>query len=192
MKKKLIIIVSIILLLLLAGLYCYKKDNIRFKIAYELYNKVELTNGKKIKVSIPIDNNVKYIKEKELIKLLKNGTGVIYMGYPTCPWCRNAIPILLESIKDNNIKTLYYVDTHSVKLGNVEKELIKEIGEYLKEDSDGNKVIAVPDVYVVKKGKIVGHHRSTVDSYKNPYKGMSDKQKKELKKIYDDMIKEIK
>lgn len=192
MKKKWIIIGSIILFLLLVGLYCYSRDNIRFKISYEFINRVEYNNGKKIKVSIPIDNKVKYINENKLISVLKEGTGVIYMGYPTCPWCRNSIPILIDSIKNNDIDTLYYVDIHKVNLSKVKDELYKILDQYLKETEDGDKVIAVPDVYVVKKGVIVGHHRGTVDSYKNPYKAMSEKQKKELKSIYDNMIKEIK
>lgn len=192
MKKKIITIGIIILVLSIMGLYCYKRDNIRFKMSYEFINQVELTNGKKIKVSIPYDNRIKYINEEELLKLLNNGTGVLYMGYNTCPWCRNAVPILIDSVLENEIDTIYYVDIHSANLKKISKELYKILDEYLKVTDDGTKVIAVPDVYTLKNGQIVGHHRGCVEGYKNPYKKMTAEQKDELKKIYDEMIGAIK
>ena len=138
-----------------------------------------------------MENRIKYIGEEEVIKLLKTGTGVIYFGYSTCPWCRNSAPILIDVVKKNNIDTIYYVDTHKVQFNNIE-ELYKILDTYLKEDEDGNKGLSLPDVYVVKNGKIKGHHIGTVESYKNPTKGMNKEQKKELRKIYTDLIKELK
>ena len=192
MKKKFIIVGIVALVITLICVYGYSRDNIRFKMSYEVNNNMEYSNGKKIKVSIPLDNRVKYIGSEKLLKILKEGTGVIYFGYSTCPWCRNAIPILIDSIKENDIKTLYYVDTHEIDLENISDELYEKLDPYLKEDEDGNKRLAVPDVYVVKNGEIKGHHLGTVESYKNPYLGMNDDQKEELKKIYDDLIKELK
>ena len=192
MKKVLIIIGICLLIIICLGCYIYGKDNYRFKIEYELNNNIEYSNGKKIKVKIPVDNRIEYINAKELVYVLEKGTAVIYFGYSSCPWCRNAIPILIDSVKDNDIDTLYYIDIHKVSFGKYKDKILSFLNPYLKENEDGKKTIAVPDVYVVKEGLIVGHHRGTVKSYKNPYKGMSNKQKKELKKIYDDMIKEIK
>lgn len=190
MKKKILIISGIILLLIICLLYCYSRDNIRFKISYEIVNYSEYSNHKKIKVKIPLDNRIKYINESKLLNILKNDTAIIYMGYSSCPWCRNSIPILIDRVKKNNVKTLYYVDVHSVNIEN--KEIYKILDPYLKETDDNKKVIAVPDVYAVKKGKIVAHHRGCVQDYKNPYEEMTDKQKKELENIYDNLIKEIK
>ena len=79
-----------------------------------------------------------------------------------------------------------------VDLSSVKDELSILLDSYLRVDENGNKRLAVPVVYAVKKGKIKGHHIGTVSSYKNPTKGMSKKQKKELEKIYTNLIKEIK
>lgn len=192
MKKKLIIIGTILLCLVVIGIFLYSQDNIRFKISYEYVNLSEYSNGKKIKVKIPINNKVKYVGKNEVLELLKSGTGVIYFGYNTCPWCRNAVPILVDSVRENKIDTLYYVDIHSVDISSIKNELYEILDPYLREDDEGNKRLSVPDVYVVKDGEIMGHHIGTVESYKNPYNGMSDEQKEELKEIYNDLIKEIK
>lgn len=193
MKKRKIIIGSItfLLFLTLIGIILYQKDSFRFKLSYEYINHMEYNNGKKIKVSIPWNNPIKYISEKEVINFLKEGTGILYFGYNTCPWCRNVIPILIESTKLMEIDTIYYVDIHHLDLSSIREELYQIIDSYLEENEEGKKVLAVPDVYFVKEGKIVGQHRGAVDSYHNPYQEMKEEEKKELLNIYQEYIKEM-
>ena len=190
MKRKILIIGIIVLVLSGICLYLYSKDNIRFKFSYESLNNIEYSNGKKIKVSIPFDNRIKYLSNKELDKFLESGTGVLYFGYDSCPWCRNIVSVLIDTVKDNNIKTINYVDIHKNDISKT--KVYEKLNEYLRENDEGKKVLAVPDVYVIKDGKVLNHHIGTVDSYRNPYLGMDDDQVKELKDIYNDMIKELK
>ena len=191
MKKiRLIVIGIIILLISIALIIIFTNDNIKFKVEYEMYN-TQLFESKKNKVNvkIPINNGIKYLNNKELDEFLENGTGIIYFGYSTCPWCRNILPILIDASKESNINKIYYVNTHS-KID--EDKLIDKLKDFLSIDDEGNKRFAVPDVYVIKDGKIINNHRGTVDSYHNPYKGMNDKQKQELKDIYLEMFRVIK
>lgn len=192
MKKKLIIISCILLLLGIIGLILYSNDSIRFKISYEYINMMEYDNGKRIEVDIPLDNRVKYLDEGNVLTYLKEKTGVFYFGYNTCPWCRNIVPVLIDTVKENDIDTIYYVDTHSLDLTSTKDELFSFLGDNLRSDEDGEKILAVPDVYFIKNGKIIGHHLGTVDGYYNPYKGMSGSEKEELASIYEGFIKEMK
>ena len=41
---------------------------------------------------------------EEIVKILNEGTGVIYFGFNSCPWCRSMIETLLKVIDDNNIE----------------------------------------------------------------------------------------
>lgn len=192
MKKKLIIIGIIFIIFMLIGLYCFNNDKLRFKMSYEFANSYEYSGGKKIKVSIPFDNKINYLNKKELLKFIESGTGILYFGYNTCPWCRNAVPILIDAAIENNLDTIYYVDIHSVKIDSIKDEFYSVFEEYLSSDDEGKKRLAVPDVYAFKNGKILGNHLGTIESYKNPYNGMTDKQKQELKDIYAALIKEVK
>ena len=192
MKKKIIIISVILVLLGIISFCLYQNDSIRFKISYEYINMVEYNNGKKIKISIPYDNRIKYLNEDNIMKYLKEETGIFYFGYNTCPWCRNAIPVLIDTVKENNIKTIYYIDIHKINISNIKKELFEYLGDNLREDEEGNKGLAVPDVYFIKEGKIIGNHIGTVDSYYNTYKEMTNAQKEELSNIYESFIKEMK
>ncbi len=85
-------------------------DAIKFKNEYELLNGEKSSNKEYKKITIDKQNPVKYSNYDEIIDVIKNGTGVIYLGYPECPWCRTAIPVLLEALKNNDIYTLYYLN----------------------------------------------------------------------------------
>lgn len=190
MKKKLTIIIIIIFILFLVGMTIYRRDNLRFKIIYELYNNTEYSNGKKIKVNIPINNTVKYLEKKDILYYLNNKKGIMYFGYTSCPWCRNIVPILTRITKELDVP-LYYVDIKK-DLSSIKKELYEKLDEYLSINDENKKGLGVPLVISFDNGKIISGHKGTVSSYKNPYKGMNDKQKKELENIYKNMIKEVK
>lgn len=191
-KRIIIIIGTICLLLMIFAIIVISNDNLHFKFDYESLNHIPYENGRKIPVSIPLNNNIKYIEEKEILETLKTKTGIVYFGYNSCPWCRNVIGILIETAKENQIKPIYYVDIHHA-IDDVGEELKEYLKNYLRVDEEtGEKVLAVPDVYFIKNGRIVGHHISTVKSYKNPYKGMNEEQKQELKNIYQEIIEEMK
>ena len=192
MKKKIFIIGIISLIIILIGIICYSSDSIRFKVSYEYINIVEYDNGKTIKVDIPVNNGIKYLANDEIIDFFKTGTGIVYFGYNTCPWCRNIIEPLIEVASEENINTIYYVNSKN-DLSKIKKDLYKILDDYLKTDPETlEKRLAVPDVYFIKDGKIMFHHIGTVESYKNPYNRMNNKQIKELKEIYRSGIEVIK
>lgn len=192
MKKKYLIIGIILLVLILTSIILFNNDAIRFKLSYEYINIVEYDNGKTIKVNIPLDNRIKYIKGRQVIDTFQNKTGIIYLGYNSCPWCRNIVEPLIEVAKEEKINTIYYVNIHD-NLDDIKKELLQILDDYLRVDEDTNqKRLAVPDVYFVKNGKIISHHIGTIDSYKNPYEKMTSTQKEELKEIYRTGIEAIK
>ena len=188
MKKKVLIIIAIILFIILA-LYLFLPDSIKIKFSYEYYN--YFNDGKIVKVNIPVDNKFKYINNKDTEEMFKNGTGVIYFGYSTCPWCRSVIEVLDKVVSDSSIKISYY-DTKSSNYNNYFKEnIIPYIENYLRRDSSNNKKLYVPDVYFIKNGKILGHHIGSLESHSDPYKELSNKEKKELMKIYKSLLEEV-
>lgn len=186
-KKTLIATGIIFIILAMISLVILLNDNLHFKFDYESLNNIPYTNGKTIQAKIPWKNNIKYIDGNEIFQILENETGIVYFGYPSCPWCRNVVGPLIEVAKENDLK-IYYVNTHDA-IDDVKEELKKALKDYLRKNEEtGEYVIAVPDVYYIESGKIIGHHIGTVDSYKNPYKKMTEKQKEELKKEYQKLI----
>lgn len=192
-KKKLMVVIDILLGAILVGvmtfgIYQYlKSDGEKFKAEYEALNNENLN------INISKNNPIKYVTLDEVFDIIQNKTGVIYFGFPGCPWCRNMIPVLFEAAKNNNIDTIYYFNPKNVKKSdNDEYNKLKEIlNEYLSEDENGQKVLYVPDVYFIKDGKIVGHHLGTVDSQEDPTISLTEEEKNELLDIFNELFEKI-
>jgi len=189
-KYKILIIIIMILVLMLAGSYFYvlKNDNLKFKFDYEIYNKVEYNNGKTIKVNIPTNNKIKKIKTNKVMEFLNNGTGILYIGYSTCPWCRRVVPVLIDLVNEyDSIDKIYYLDVYQ-DLSGIETELYEYLDDYLTEYNE-ERHLSVPYVFFIKNGKVVYEHLSTVESYKDPFNEMNNEQIEELKSYYKKGIK---
>ena len=93
-KLKLLLCLFIAILSLTTLAVKYKdsrnsNDANKFKEEYEVYNK------KYIKLSIDKNNPIKYKSEGDILDIIKNKTGIIYLGHPDSNECRNAINVLL-------------------------------------------------------------------------------------------------
>ncbi len=87
------------------------EDEKAFKEEYEKLNGTTRSNGQTNKeITILDNNNVKYINLEEAAKILDSGSGVIYFGFAACPWCRNAVPVLLDAMESTSLDTIYYVN----------------------------------------------------------------------------------
>ena len=114
MKKETIIIITLPILCAVAAILAYIKlintdvqtDAIKFKDEYESINENEGT----IQLEIDEENPIVYADYDKLLEIISNGTGIIYLGFPMCPWCRNALPVLFDAAKENDVETIYYMN----------------------------------------------------------------------------------
>lgn len=107
------------------------EEEMRFKEEYESLNGTIQSTGIPNKtISIREDNKVKYITTKEAVEIIKEGEGVIYFGFAACPWCRNAVPLLLEAAARNDLDRIYYVNVRP------EDEISKDIRDEYKLDTN--------------------------------------------------------
>ena len=160
MKYKKILLLIIIALLI--GCTNSKSDAIKFKKEYESYNKSN------IKLKISENNIIKYKTTEEINKIIKEKTGVIFIGSPKDNLSRTSIKILLDASESTDLKNIYYIDS------------LKNI----KLDIDNLKM---PIVLNILEGKITSYHIGTInDKYK-----LSESEELELYNIYTDGIHEV-
>lgn len=217
-KQELKILISILFIFIaIISAITVKKERVtndekQFKKEYEKFNgKTNDNTGKKyIDLNIDLKNGIKYIDSKQTIDILKNKTGIIYFGFPQCPWCRNMIEVLLEAKEQLKVDTIYYYNALEIRDEKVlennevktEKKGTKDYYKILKLlgnkadtyeglNDESIKRLYFPTVVFVKNGRIVDTHMSTLDSQKDPYKKLNKKQRRELKKIYIENIKKI-
>ena len=121
MENKSLRIAAIIFLILLAVVLFFilkdepnKSNNInpitedsrKFKEEYEKVN----SNEGAVKITIPNNAPVKYLSSDELFTKIENKENfVVYIGFPTCPWCRNIVNVLFDTANDNGA-TIYYIN----------------------------------------------------------------------------------
>ncbi len=205
MKKGLHLLLLILCIGLLVGCgTTLTKDEAKFKEDYESLNGKTTENGKSYRtLHFDEKTNVVYENASQIVKRLEKGTGVIYLGFPECPWCRTMIPILLDVLEEQN-QTLYYFNAREIRdekhlddNGNVVtdkegtdeyKKMLSILNDYLGPyeglQDEQIKRIYLPTVIFVQDGQIVGVHSGTVESQSNPYQPLTEQQEDELEEIY--------
>lgn len=161
MKLKKILLISISLLLISGCSSKEKTDAIKFKEEYEKYN------DSKIKLEIDENNIITYATTEEINKIIKEKTGVIFIGSPKDNLSRTAIKTLLEASDSTDLTTIYYID----KIDNIE-------------GIDDKKT---PLVLNVLEGEVISYHTGTINDSTN----LSEDDELELYNIYLDGIHEV-
>lgn len=166
-------------------------DGQKFKEEYESLNDKITEDGKTYpKVNISSDNIVKYASVNEILNMLNNhGDAVVYFGYPTCLYCRNAIQVLNNVAKNTELETIYYLDVE--EKNDKYDELAQALGEELTTENNGKKEIYTPLVIFVANGKVVSYNIGTLFSQEDPYVKMDDSQIQGLSEIYEYGIRDV-
>ncbi len=181
-------------------------SNTKFKDEYTAYNGKENNGRNYPQVDISDDNVYYYASEDEIRSLFEDKkTGVLYLGFPTCPWCRNMVPVLNEAGKYYGIDKIYYYNIKEIRSSysfDSDNKLVKQEGTELynylltkldsfladysvtdnnnKSVKTGEKRIYAPTVVFIKEGEVKGIVEGTVDSQKDPYILLDETQRKEL------------
>ena len=174
MKKYLKYIIPVIILIAL-GLIIF----------FMTRDKVETKNLSDEYTLLPKDNLFVYRDSDEIIKILKNGTGIVFLGFPECKWCQAYVPILDEVAKEEGVEKIYYYNILEDRKENNKtyKEMVKLLKKYLDFDEEGNERIFVPEVAFVVKGLIVASDNETslISGETTPEEYWTDSRKQETK-----------
>ena len=188
MNKKYLLIVSVIILVLLGALFFIggnkeKKlsDGERFAQDYE---------------GIEEDNVFVYRNIDEIINIMERGTGVVYLGFPECPWCHAYVKYLNEVAKEVGIEKIYYYNVLEDRTNNTEnyQKLTKILKGHLQYDEEGNEKIYVPNVSFHIEGKIIGNDYETskdTHGFKEPSDYWTEDEVKELKNTLTKYMKDV-
>lgn len=182
MKKKLLII-PIIFAFLLIG--CTKEES-----------ETDAKKFAKEYTELSEDNYFVYKNSKEIIKILEHGTGVVYLGFPECPWCQAYVPMLNEVADIEGLEKIYYYNILEDRKNNTEdyQKMVEILNDYLPYDDEGNKRIYVPAIIVLSKGKIIGFDDETAydtKGFNNPKDYWTEEEISELKLKLTDIINKV-
>ena len=161
--------------------------------------KKEKTDSEKFKeeYSEVRSNNVFVYKDiDEVIKLMENGTGVVYLGFPECPWCQAYVKYLDEVASEVGIESIYYYNILEDRKDNTEgyQRLVEILGDYLQYDMDGNKRIYVPNVSFHISGEIIGvDFETSLDTHdlSDPSEYWTEEEVKDLKNTLTELMERV-
>ena len=162
-------------------------------------------------VTLPEELRVLFPTEEEVLGLFQDGTGILYFGFPTCPWCRTLLPVLSEVLTEHPEITLfcrdlreerdeYRLDTDGsprlVREGTAFygalKVLLEEwLGPYRGLNDDSIRRIYMPTLVFLRDGEIRAVHIGTVDGQQSGYDPLTDEQRGELKSALEEAIRQI-
>ena len=135
-----------------------------------------------------VDENNKFVYADidEVIDILEDGTGIVYLGFPECKWCQQYVVYLNEIAKDRGISKIYYYNIREDREKNTKdyQKIVSLLKEYLEEDEDGNPRVYVPAVTFMSNGKILGFDDETAydtKGYDDPSEYWTDKTVENLK-----------
>ena len=153
MNKKYYLIIGIVLVLLVGAVFFF------------VFNREE-TDGERFAkeyTEVSEDNVFVYRNMEEIIKLLEHGTGVVYLGFPECPWCQTYVKYLNEVAEEVGIDRIYYYNILEDRTNNTEdyQKIVSLLGNHLLYDEEGNPRIYVPNVSFVINGEIVANDNET-------------------------------
>ena len=188
MKKSSLIYVLVLILVLVisAGLYLFvfnnkESDAIRFAKEYDLVDK----------------NNVfVYRSVNEIIEIMEKGTGVVYLGFPECPWCKAYVKYLNEVAKKEGIDKIYYFNILEDRKNNTPEyqKIVSLLSGSLQFNEEGKERIFVPNVSFHVKGKLIGNdYETSLDTkgLKDPNEYWTDEEVANLKDVLSKYMKEI-
>lgn len=129
-------------------------------LIYEFVPREESVSNKKFNEEYTLvdkDNVYVYKSINDIIDVLSKGTGIVYLGFPECPWCQRYVVYLNNLAKEYNIEEIYYYNIKDARSNNTKEyqKIVEILNDLLPYDDNGNKKVFVPTVVFVKNGKVI-------------------------------------
>ena len=195
MKKKNIFIIIGVIVLILIGV-----------VSFLLINKDNKNDNDKVGedakkfaseyTTVSEDNVFVYRDIDEIIRIMEKGTGVVYLGFPECPWCGAYVKYLNEVAKEVGIEKIYYYNILNDRKDETEeyKKILSILGDNLQNDEEGNPRVYVPNVSFHIDGEVIGNDCETsLDTHnlEKPEDYWTDEEVKDLKETLTKYMEKI-
>ena len=158
MKKKVLFIALGLIVLVGIGLGIF--------FGVKAYKEANMTDAEKFAreyTEVSEDNVFVYRDIDEIIQIMEEGTGVVFLGFPECDWCQAYVKYLDETAKEMGIEEVYYFNIKEDREENTKEyqKIVELLEPRLQKDDEGNERVFVPNVSFHAEGKLVGNNCET-------------------------------
>ena len=157
LEMKRIKIIGIIIFAVIGALLIYNHFNTE-EFRNSLPNKISKAYGLDSKTVVYESANI-----DEVINIISNKYGIIFMCTPETKWCKKYAELLNEVAIEKDVDKIYYLNIKNERSMNTNKyqKLVNQLEDVLFTDDTGNKRIYMPEVVFVRDGKIIAHDNET-------------------------------
>ncbi len=188
MKTKTKIDIFLIFLIILGFIYVGTRD----------FYVVEKEDNKKFDKeysNVSKDNVFTYVNSNEVYITIKNGSAIIFMGFPNNNWTGYYAKLVNDAAKEVGVKKILYYDFLEDRNNNngTYESIVNKLSSFLPVIDTGEQNIYAPTLVIVKNGQIVAFDNETAikngnispDDYWNQYNsGIKIQNLKEMFKNY--------
>ena len=114
-------------------------------------------------VHVNTDNVFKYVNHQDVYTKMKNGTAIIFMGFPSNKWSGYYANLLNTAAKEVGITEILYYDFKNDRDNKnaTYQSIVMKLASYLPVLDENNQDIYAPTLLLIKKGKVVGYDNET-------------------------------
>ena len=109
------------------------------------------------------DNVFVYQNATEIYNRFRNGSFILFMGYPENIWSGYYANIVNEAAKEAGVKEIYYYNFKNDRddKNGTYQSIVLKLASYLPVIDDGEQNIYAPTLVVVKDGKVINYNNDT-------------------------------
>lgn len=103
------------------------------------------------------DNVFVRASDEDIVSTMREGTGVVLLGFPECPWCQGLLPIVDEAARNIGLEEVKYLDIRESRQNSDDTylEIVDILSDHLPTGDDGQPIVYVPDMTIFRDGEIV-------------------------------------
>ena len=135
MNKKTIAIISVIIILcgVAVGLW-YNRQHSAKQPKTPSTNVSDAAKFKSEYPRVAANNRFVYASDKEILDIFDNGSGVVFLGFPQCPWCQHLSKHVDRAARAEGVDKIYYLNIRDARASNNEvyRKLVKKLEPYWK------------------------------------------------------------
>ncbi len=119
-------------------------------------------------------------------------SGLLYFGYPTCPWCQEVVPILHELISQTGVP-VHYIQTRDEEglrlyTDSQRDDITPYLKDFIRNNASGQPTLYVPLVVAVENGQVIKGHQGTVSGHNAHEEELTSAQKQEVQNDLSELV----
>ena len=119
-------------------------------------------------------------------------SGLLYFGFPNCPWCQEVVPILHELASQAHVP-VYYIQTRDeegIRLytDSQRDDIAPYLNDFIRNNAKGEPTLYVPLVLAIENGQVIKGHQGTISGHNAHEEELTSVQKQELQEDLSELV----